>query len=175
MLQLNDGVVVVAVHGRCESPIAAEISDQKRNQTKLRAECLARDNNRCMLTGAYDSKMAVKLLSDAERRNVITVPTEVAHIIPFSLAAFDEREVPFFPPINLFASTKAIAWDAMYHAFPSIRDFSTDDINNPRNVLTLWDTMHRSFGRFEFCLGPTVRFFLPFHPVAANPFSFRHC
>jgi hypothetical protein len=40
--------------------------------------------------------MAEKL-SDAEQQNVTTSKTEAAHIIPFSLAVFTEREVPVFP------------------------------------------------------------------------------
>jgi hypothetical protein len=64
--------------------------------------------------------------------------------------------------------TRAIVWEAILHAFPSIRGFGTDDINDPRNVLTLWDTMHASFGRLEFCLEPTVSFFLPSHLITAK-------
>src|SRR5436305_7174205 len=64
---------------------AAEITSQKRGQATLKAECLARDNNCCILTGAYDSNMA-ELLPDAERQNVATVTTQAAHIVPFSLA-----------------------------------------------------------------------------------------
>jgi hypothetical protein len=44
------------------------------------------------LSGLYDVVMAVKL-SDAERQNATTSHTEAAHIIPFSLAEFTEREV----------------------------------------------------------------------------------
>src|SRR5204863_3369871 len=58
--------------------ISAELTVQKRNQAKLKAECLARDNNRCMLTGFYDHKAAMKYLSDEERRNFDTASTEAA-------------------------------------------------------------------------------------------------
>ena len=82
---------------------AAEITSQKRGQATLKAECLARDNNCCILTGIYDSIMAAKLLSDAEKQNVRTGPTEAAHIIPFSLATFTEQEVlsPSIPFLRL--------------------------------------------------------------------------
>jgi hypothetical protein len=43
-----------------------------------------------------------KELSDAEKKNIKTVDTEVAHIIPFSLAAFTEREVLAFPSYTTF-------------------------------------------------------------------------
>jgi hypothetical protein len=40
----------------------------------------------------YDMVMAEEL-SDAELQNITTSDTEAAHIIPFSLAVFTEREV----------------------------------------------------------------------------------
>jgi hypothetical protein len=81
--------------------VAATITPQKRDQAKLKANCLARDNNRCMLTGIYE------VLSDVERQNITAPETEAAHIIPFSLAAFDEREVPLFPSPIIFTSTNS--------------------------------------------------------------------
>ena len=35
-------------------------------------------------------------LSDAERQTVLTSRTEAAHIVPFSLASFNERDVLAF-------------------------------------------------------------------------------
>ena len=48
------------------------------------------------MSGLYDVVMAQKL-SDAEKQNVTTIDLEVAHIIPFSLAEFTEREVLALP------------------------------------------------------------------------------
>jgi hypothetical protein len=45
--------------------------------------------------------MAEKL-SDAEQQNVTTSRTEAAHIIPFSLAVFTEREVFILPSYTTF-------------------------------------------------------------------------
>ena len=90
--------------------ISDELTDQKRNQAKLKAECLPRDNNRCLLTGFYDLKTAMEHLSEQARQNVITAPTEAAHIIPFSLASFAEPE----------RHAKSLAWEAIYHAFPIV-------------------------------------------------------
>jgi hypothetical protein len=61
----------------------------------LKAQCLARDDNCCILSGLYDLKMA-RELSDAERQTVLTSGTEAAHIVPFSLALFTERDVLAF-------------------------------------------------------------------------------
>ena len=80
---------------------ASEIIAQKRDQAKLKARCLARDNNRCILTGLYDVEMSEKL-SDAEQQNVTTSDIKATHIIPFSLAAFTEREVLTFPSYTNF-------------------------------------------------------------------------
>ena len=54
-----------------------------------------------MLSGWYDVVMAEKL-SDAEQQNILTSDTEAAHIIPFSLAAFTEREVFTLPSYTNF-------------------------------------------------------------------------
>lgn len=47
--------------------------------------CLARDENRCAITRYYDVNMAEKL-PEEERREVETVETVCAPIIPFSIA-----------------------------------------------------------------------------------------
>ena len=54
-----------------------------------------------MLSGWYDVVMAEKL-SDAEQQNILTSDIEAAHIIPFSLAAFSEREVFTLPSYTNF-------------------------------------------------------------------------
>jgi hypothetical protein len=54
----------------------------------------------------YDIEMVEKL-SDAELQNIATNYTEAAHIIPFSLAVFTEREVLYlcFPPTSIVLLT----------------------------------------------------------------------
>ena len=78
--------------------ISTEIETQKRNQAMLKAQCLTRNDNCYILSGLYDSKMARKL-SDVERQAVLTSRTEAAHIVPFSLASFTERNVLCFFPL----------------------------------------------------------------------------
>jgi hypothetical protein len=79
--------------------IANTITPQERDQATLKANCLARDDNRCLITGLRDAKVARGVLSDAERQNVLTCETEAAHIIPFSLAAFNEHDVLLYPSL----------------------------------------------------------------------------
>ncbi|KAI9769520.1 MAG: hypothetical protein M1840_003997 [Geoglossum simile] len=126
--------------------IASTITPQRRDQTKLKFDCLARDGNRCLLTRAYDVNKADEILSDEERRNTTTLMTEAAHIMPFSLAAFDEPDRRY----------KAIVWEAIYRMFPDIRSFSPDDINDPRNALTMYAGLHSEFGKLELCFEPTT-------------------
>ncbi|KAI9764019.1 MAG: hypothetical protein M1839_005779 [Geoglossum umbratile] len=126
--------------------IASTITPQRHDQTKLKSDCLARDGNCCLLTRAYDVNKADEILSDEERWNTTTIATKAAHIIPFSLAAFDEPDRRY----------KAMIWEAIYHMFPDIRNFSPDDINDPRNVLTMWPALHSEFGKLELCFEPTV-------------------
>ena len=53
------------------------------------------------MSGLYDVVMAEKL-SDVEQQNVTTIETEAAHIIPFSLAEFTDREVLVLPSYTNF-------------------------------------------------------------------------
>ncbi|KAI9782087.1 MAG: hypothetical protein M1839_005433 [Geoglossum umbratile] len=126
--------------------VFTKITPQNRDQGKLRSACLARDNNRCLLSGLYDSKMALEVLSDTERQDVETVSTEAAHILPYSLSSFSESEHHY----------KATIWEGIFHMFPNLRDFSSADINDPRNALTLWNAFHDEFGSFRLCLEPSA-------------------
>jgi hypothetical protein len=85
--------------------VFTKITPQNRDQGKLRSACLARDNNRCLLSGFYDSKMALEVLSDTERQDVETVRTKAAHILPFSLSSFSESEVPTALPYTVYLLT----------------------------------------------------------------------
>ncbi|KAI9777355.1 MAG: hypothetical protein M1839_008963 [Geoglossum umbratile] len=126
--------------------IASTITSQRHDQTRLKADCLARDGNRCLLTRAYDVNKADEILSDEERQNTVTLVTEAAHILPFSLAAFDEPDRQY----------KATVWNAIYRMFPDIRGFSLDDINDPRNAMTMYAGFHSEFGKLELCFEPTT-------------------
>ncbi|KAI9768994.1 MAG: hypothetical protein M1840_004590 [Geoglossum simile] len=126
--------------------VFTKITPQNRDQGKLRSVCLARDNHRCLLSGLYDSKMVLEVLSDTERQDVETVSTEAAHILPYSLSSFSESEHHY----------KAAIWEGIFHMFPKLRDFSSADINDPRNALTLWNSLRNEFGSFRLCLEPSA-------------------
>jgi len=76
--------------------IVSELQSSSRNdQGWVKEACLRRDNNRCVLTGLYDLKKAVKNLSKDDRKRNATTKTEAAHIIPFSIGSFTDTEVSF--------------------------------------------------------------------------------
>jgi HNH endonuclease len=65
-----------------------------------------------------------------------------------------------------------MVWEAIYHIFPDIRSFSPDDINDPRNALTMYAGLHSEFGKLELCFEPTVSL-PPSHLFTANKGMYR--
>ena len=147
--------------------LSSELESSTRDgQRKLRNACLARDGNRCVISGYYDTKLFEKL-SALDRQNLNRATTEAAHIIPFSFGHFREPEVAeilCMKKASMLTMNQRIntarAWDALYRYFPDIRsrlNFSTSNINDECNAMTLTDFLHREFGRFNFVLKKTVR------------------
>ncbi|KAF8473505.1 hypothetical protein BDZ91DRAFT_651460 [Kalaharituber pfeilii] len=129
-------------------PTQTSDSSPQRWRAWLKAACLRRDGNKCVLIGAYDLAQSVKLPEGTLDETVITEATEAAHIIPFAMGNFISSEM----------HQSAIIWDALYRCFPSIRarmDFSTAKINEPYNAVTLCSRLHTLFGRFALTLEPT--------------------
>jgi len=58
-------------------------------QQQLRAECMMRDNYRCIVTGIWDKKHFLKVPSD-ERKGHRHSRILCAHILPFALSEFNE-------------------------------------------------------------------------------------
>ncbi|KAF8462755.1 hypothetical protein BDZ91DRAFT_765047 [Kalaharituber pfeilii] len=106
----------------------------RKDQAWLKAACLKRDGNRCVVTGAYDAFEAEKMdFTDKELNTMNLQYTKLCHIIPFSLGAF-------------------------FRCFPSIRariGFSPERINEPCNSITMTGALHEAFDRFKFALEPT--------------------
>jgi hypothetical protein len=75
--------------------IASELteSSSRNDQKWLKAACLRRDNNRCVISGYYDMNQAIESMTVSELDNIVTADTDAAHIIPFSLGTFAESEV----------------------------------------------------------------------------------
>lgn len=136
------------------------------SQKCLKTTCLRRDNNRCVITGAYDNDEAQKHLTLSERERIGTAYTVAAHIIPFSLGNFSETEVNLLSVHCVVTSltfdqrwNPVSIWDAIYRCFPSIRstvNLSADTINDTRNAMTMSSSLHHAFGDFMFTFRPTV-------------------
>lgn len=64
--------------------IASEFEGQssRNDQAWLKKACLARDGGKCVVTGMYDDSIAYSRSMPAD---ILTVYTEAAHIIPFSV------------------------------------------------------------------------------------------
>ena len=63
------------------------------DQTRIKAACLKRDGNRCVVTSYYDSVEALKDFTARQLENMGLMYTEGCHIVLFSLGSFPESEV----------------------------------------------------------------------------------
>jgi hypothetical protein len=64
-------------------------ASSRKDQARLKAECLRRDGYRCALSGSVDGKSRNKVPS-AELSDI--VKTQCAHILPFALRDFDDDQ-----------------------------------------------------------------------------------
>ncbi|KAK4044860.1 hypothetical protein C8A01DRAFT_42469 [Parachaetomium inaequale] len=124
-------------------------SSTRADQEALKDKCLARDDCRCVFSGAYNLPRARKLPPD--QRGTVgrsVANTECAHILPFALSKFDENSLTE-------VSNKAWIWFALYRYFPFIQGkISADTINKPENAITLEVGVHDSFGNYSLAFEP---------------------
>ncbi|KAF8454039.1 hypothetical protein BDZ91DRAFT_748327 [Kalaharituber pfeilii] len=110
------------------------------DQGTLRRLCLLRDGGRCVFTGIEDANLHENGLAY----------TQVAHIVPYALGYFDERN-------SVQLEARATVWDAIVRMFPDVTsrlNFNGNQINNLCNVITLCTDLHVAFGAFRCCLTP---------------------
>lgn len=62
----------------------------RKEQPNLKDMCLERDNHRCMITGFYNR--TARKHFPAEQIGQHTLNTDLAHIIPFSMGKYEDRE-----------------------------------------------------------------------------------
>lgn len=123
-------------------------SSSRNEQAALRADCLRRDGNRCVLTHYMDADAFDKLSPDC-RLGVLECFTECAHILPFSLGKFNGMSA------RETENTAAI-WVALHRYFPCLVDkIHADSVNQRGNAITLTMQHHRLFGTFGIALEPT--------------------
>ena len=133
-------------------------------QKSLKEECLRRDGNRCVVSGAIDSE-AFANMPPGERKGTGKVRTQCAHILPFALRKFEEKNATQ-------TKNKATTWWALYHYFPALENkIGPDTINQPRNAITLASTFHEEFGQFTFGFQATNKVcYIPDSQNTANIF-----
>lgn len=86
-------VMPYSLAASAEEELSSELeSSSRRDQARLKSDCLRRDGNRCVVSKVYDALKAEDL-QGAERQSVVTSTTQAAHIIPFSIGSFWEAEV----------------------------------------------------------------------------------
>ncbi|KAH8811523.1 hypothetical protein F5884DRAFT_831332 [Xylogone sp. PMI_703] len=125
-------------------PLAtATLQSTKQIQGTLKHQCLLRDDYRCMATGMYDP--AVKYtVEQMEYRELNTFATQ---IIPFPTAQYNNEQ-----------ERKAVSriWADLFILFPELQHkFGPQQINDHRNVMTLWTPIHSCFGEFTLAFDPT--------------------
>jgi hypothetical protein len=121
----------------------------RKDQRKLKDTCLDRDDNRCVITGAFDRTWAERHDNEAPE-GPGRVATECAHMLPFSLGNFDRSKAAE-------VANASIIWEALFRYFPDLeRVISSETINCPENAMTMYEGLHREFGRFIMSLEETV-------------------
>ena len=125
----------------------AFIEPSQRDQTKLKQQSLRRDGYQCIYTGLFDRRSV--------KEKKVTLPqeagfghTECAHIIPFALGKFNDKD-------TLETENKALIWWTLYRYFPALRGkIDAVSINQLGNVVTLFSEAHNIFGEFELAFWP---------------------
>ncbi|KAK5651069.1 hypothetical protein OQA88_13717 [Cercophora sp. LCS_1] len=120
-----------------------EGSTRNPGQKWLKEECLRRDESRCVVSGLIDSKV-YKDMSPGERRGNKYTSTKCAHILPFALSKFEEKNATQ-------TKNKATTWCALYNYFPALENkIGADTIHQPGNAITLDTKFHDELGQFNF-------------------------
>lgn len=84
---LFQATVPLAWHDEIEASMSTIEASFRTEQGRPKADCLRRDDYRCIVTGKVDWKSFAKLPSYTS----LHVQSECAHILPFALGTFDEQ------------------------------------------------------------------------------------
>lgn len=170
---LDGFFVPLKAQGRSTPHVSSFISPTTRSEVgplqgtasrlrNLRALCLLRDGNRCVITGQFDRGHIDRLLKTstrAQRRMLQSgYHTEAAHIIPHALNALDSTTGSLVP-------SQHFVWRVMNMFDPGISAaLEGSFIDTPANALILLPELHQRFGRLECYL----------EEVAANTYTVHH-
>lgn len=116
----------------------------------LRHSCLRRDSSRCVVSRHLD--WAAQTKHNRQHPDDLwdedTVNTEVAHIIPHSFNALAAN--------GSLGPARTYAWRVLNMFHPGISHvLAGEEIDSPRNAMTLAGDLHKRFGRLKWYLQPT--------------------
>ncbi|GAD99641.1 predicted protein [Paecilomyces variotii No. 5] len=122
-------------------------SSSRKDQPTLKKLCLRRDNYRCLITGFWDEAARGNVPEEVLGDRILN--TELAQIIPFSLSKYSDGEQE---------RDIARCWTALYLFFPDILEVAQigpDNINHPKNAMSLMSIVHSEFGCLRLALEST--------------------
>lgn len=139
--------------------VSADIgqSSIRRGLKNLRKLCIERDTYHCMITGLIDTQAPKRYPGVVfEHRRI--APTEPAHIIPFALGYHENIDIERDRSNVGFQERRyQQIWTTLFALFPAFKNtLRSGHINEPKNVITLWEGLSRQFGKLQFALEPTV-------------------
>ncbi|KAN0077866.1 hypothetical protein V8E54_006170 [Elaphomyces granulatus] len=120
-------------------------SPSPRTQT-LRRDCLLRDDHRCVVSRHLETnEWKVRGRPENEDHGHL----EVAHIIPYAYANYENTSTPPKGPSE--------SWGVLWRCFPALRriGMNPDHINDPSNALSLLASLHKEFGDFKLAFEAT--------------------
>ncbi|KAK0710148.1 hypothetical protein B0T26DRAFT_724201 [Lasiosphaeria miniovina] len=118
----------------------------RKDQPRLKANCLQREGYRCALSRYIDMNMRHKV--SASTAPTTKIRTHCACILPFALGNFDEEKAQG-------TENKAMIWWALYRYFPDLKgQIGPESINQCQNAITMWTALHEEFGCFNLALEP---------------------
>ncbi|OJJ45151.1 hypothetical protein ASPZODRAFT_160603 [Penicilliopsis zonata CBS 506.65] len=126
--------------------VASTLDEPQYREETFRELCKKRDSYRCIVSGELDTKTWIERGRPDNEDNCYV---DVTHIIPFAYASWDKSTPP--------PGQRATAWEVLYRCFPGVRHIgmAVTSINDLRNGVTLRESIHKAFGRFEIAFKPT--------------------
>ncbi|CAG8268724.1 unnamed protein product [Penicillium salamii] len=127
-----------------DDDLTPESAESKQREARLRTECLARDDNRCAVTGFPDEE----LLDPSIKTR--TAYTDCVHIIPLALSSWSTESE---------GHAKDIIWTNLARHFPTLQsmNFTRENISSITNRITMSNEMHYHFRRFDISFEETSR------------------
>lgn len=127
-----------------DDDVTPELAESKQRDAHLRTECLARDDNRCAVTGFPDKEIL------DPRIETRTAYTDCVHIIPLSLSSWSTESEGY---------AKDIIWTNLARHFPTLQsmNFTQENINSISNRITMSNEVHYHFRRFDIAFEETSR------------------